>query len=259
MKQKIFNDEQIVQKLIEQKCNIKVYYIYASLHKGTLTDYDGANDYGGFVLNADGNDANSTYDYAYFLEQPQAEAFAKKMAEELKKKPDFVSVGEFYELNVMEVEAEYGYGRDWEDTNIMDVVDFSQAEEVDQDEYYYVEPTYKPLAGAILITWSWDRYVGYARKFDHLEHVSEYDNRTEEDITDAADKVFCNYTEVIMWADDAKAAHDDGTLESELTEKLLSTDTWKWRNPTRVRNAIKYLADNFDYTIGIKGDEPVDE
>lgn len=88
----------------------------------------------------------------------------------------------------------------------------------------------KSLEGALLVFWSWERYIGYARKLIELRYGSNDD--TEKMLT-KEDKVFVTQCDVLLTAEEVNALTAD-ELEQVVNEKL-SEGSWKWTNPGAVR------------------------
>ena len=90
----------------------------------------------------------------------------------------------------------------------------------------------KSLDGAILVVWSWQTYVGYARKIEELRYA--YYGETERILT-KRDKTFVSQIDVVMTAEEVAASTD---LESDLIDELLANGNWKWTNPWKVERLI---------------------
>ena len=93
----------------------------------------------------------------------------------------------------------------------------------------------KSLEGAILVMWSWQTYVGYARKCEGLRYG--YSDDTEELLT-KQDRVFAGQVDVVMTAEEVEASED---LQNDLTERLLQKRDWKWTNPDFVEFSIETI------------------
>lgn len=97
----------------------------------------------------------------------------------------------------------------------------------------------KTLEGAILVIWSWQTHVGYARKCEGLRYG--YSDDTEELLT-KQDRTFVSQMDVVMTADEVAASSN---LESDLTDRLLGhRDTWKWTNPNHVEFLIGQITED---------------
>lgn len=94
----------------------------------------------------------------------------------------------------------------------------------------------KSIEGAIIVVWSWHKYVGYAREFKELRYAT-YDE-TEKMLT-KEERTFAPQVDIVMTADEvANSKH----LREELTE-ILQRDHWKWTKPSHVDFAIMDLID----------------
>lgn len=83
----------------------------------------------------------------------------------------------------------------------------------------------KSLEGAILVFWSWQKYVGYARKC--IEVRLAYSDDTEAILT-KQDRVFATQCDVLLTAEEVAAADN---LQDAVREAL-ENGSWKWTNPT---------------------------
>lgn len=82
----------------------------------------------------------------------------------------------------------------------------------------------KSLEGAVLVFWSWERYIGYARKF--IEIRRGYSDDTEALLT-KQDKVFATQCDVVLSAAEVEQAGDN--LNEAILDRL-TDGTWKWLN-----------------------------
>lgn len=87
----------------------------------------------------------------------------------------------------------------------------------------------KSLEGAVLVFWSWERYVGYARKC--LEMRRGRSDDTEALLT-KQDRVFVAQCDVLLTAQEAEDAGDD--LCEAILYRLYD-GRWKWTNPWAVK------------------------
>ena len=91
----------------------------------------------------------------------------------------------------------------------------------------------KSIEGAIIIMWSWQTYVGYARKFEGIVRCKHGDTET---LLVKQDRIFATQADIIMTAEEVAASTD---LQSDLTERLLGNRyKWKWCNEYFVRELI---------------------
>lgn len=89
----------------------------------------------------------------------------------------------------------------------------------------------KSIEGAIIVVWSWERYIGYARNFHELRYA---DHKETEALLTKEDRVSATQVDIVMTADEvANSKH----LRDELTE-ILQRDHWKWTKPSHVDFAI---------------------
>ena len=81
----------------------------------------------------------------------------------------------------------------------------------------------KSLEGAVLVFWSWERYIGYARKL--LEVRRAYSDDTEVLLT-KQDRVCAIQCDVLLTASDVEEADN---LNEAILERL-ENSSWKWNN-----------------------------
>lgn len=89
----------------------------------------------------------------------------------------------------------------------------------------------KSLDGCILVFWSWQRHVGYARKC--IEVRRAYSDETETILT-KQDHVFATQCDILLTAEEVNNA--DNLQESVL--EALEKSSWKWTNPEFVKNEV---------------------
>lgn len=90
----------------------------------------------------------------------------------------------------------------------------------------------KSLEGAILVFWSWERYIGYARKFIEVRRATSDDT---EAILTKQDKTFVTQCDILLKADEVEAADD---LQAAIRERL-EDGSWKWTNPGFINFVIE--------------------
>jgi hypothetical protein len=90
----------------------------------------------------------------------------------------------------------------------------------------------KTLEGCILVFWSWERYIGYARKCLQVRYA--YDNETEQLLT-KQDKVFATQCDILLTAEEVANADDI----QEAVREALESSTWKWQNTNFVESQIE--------------------
>ena len=95
------------------------------------------------------------------------------------------------------------------------------------------------IEGSIVVCWSWDRYVGYARKFEELRYA--YCGETKRLLT-KRDSTFVQQYDIVMTADEVAASED---LRADLEDALWSYG-WKWNNTHAVYAAIEELVPEDD-------------
>lgn len=91
----------------------------------------------------------------------------------------------------------------------------------------------KSIEGAIVVVWSWQRHVGYARKCECLRYASE--GETEKLLT-KEDKSFVSQVDIVMTAEEVAQAGDD--LQLQLYDRL-HEESWRWQNVGFVETLIQ--------------------
>jgi hypothetical protein len=92
----------------------------------------------------------------------------------------------------------------------------------------------KSLEGAVLVFWSWERYIGYARK---LIEVRRADSSDTEAILTKKDKVYTTQCDILLTAEEVENADD---LKAAIRERLDSC-SWKWTNTSFITEAIENI------------------
>lgn len=95
----------------------------------------------------------------------------------------------------------------------------------------------KSLDGAILIVWSWHRYIGYARNCKEIRYT--YYRETEQILT-KQDRTFVSQVDVLLTAEEVMECKSDEELKERLME-ICFDGTWKWTNPDEVEKMIDLL------------------
>lgn len=106
---------------------------------------------------------------------------------------------------------------------------------------YAVDYDYKSVLGAVLVFWSWQTYVGYARK---CIEIRDGEFGETEEITLPVDHTYRTQCSILISADEAKnlSVEDRRRL---IEQRLLEEKSWKWQN--NVQNLIdRYMEDYED-------------
>lgn len=90
----------------------------------------------------------------------------------------------------------------------------------------------KSLEGCILVFWSWERHIGYAREC--IEVRRAYSEETETLLT-KRDKVFATQCDILLTAEEVESADD----LQEAVREALERDSWKWNNTRFVESQIE--------------------
>jgi len=136
---------------------------------------------------------------------------------------------------------------DWEDKeeegdlfcNDLDVAAMAEGsiEPDDSFESRWVEPHYKSLDRALLVCWSWQTHVGYARE---LRMIREGNPDEDESMTLPVDQVYAPQWSVIATAEELEGL--DSMQRAYVVQKELEREGWKW-TPRSARAIAAYLAE----------------
>ena len=91
------------------------------------------------------------------------------------------------------------------------------------EEFYY---DYKSLDGAVLVFWSWQTYVGYARK---IIEIRDGDCDDDERLLIPVDHSFRTQCSVLIPAEDAENLSVEERRDL-IERKILEDKLWKWQN-----------------------------
>ena len=89
----------------------------------------------------------------------------------------------------------------------------------------------KSICGSIIVVWSWQTHVGYARECEEIRYAQYGEDET---MLTKQDKTFVKQVDVVMTKEHVEKCKD---LQDELYEKLFC-GTWKWTNPEFVKKEI---------------------
>lgn len=89
----------------------------------------------------------------------------------------------------------------------------------------------KSLDGAILVFWSWERYIGYARKLVEVRRA--FSNETAEMLV-KEDRVGAIQCDILLTSEEVEKAAD---LDEAILERL-ENSSWKWNNQNYIPYAI---------------------
>ena len=105
------------------------------------------------------------------------------------------------------------------------------------NEYPVYCPNYdfdKTLEGCVLVCWSWQKYIGYARKCIEVRYADDSDT---EALLTKEDKTFVAQWDVLLTAEEVSEATN---IQDAIREALQDGD-WRWTNPQFAENQ----AENF--------------
>ncbi len=110
----------------------------------------------------------------------------------------------------------------------------------DYEDSIDVTYKYKSVDGALLVFWSWDRYIGYARD---LWEIREGSYSEDESICIKEDKVFRQQCDVLIEKQELEGLSQQD--RRQLIEQRLGESHWKWT--MKAQAAIRrYIRDNFE-------------
>ncbi len=90
------------------------------------------------------------------------------------------------------------------------------------------------LEGALLIFWSWEKYIGYARRIVELRYAGSTDT---EAILTKKDKVFAVQCDILLTAEEVT---NSTNIREDITARLQES-SWKWTNPSLIDVTISNL------------------
>ncbi len=121
------------------------------------------------------------------------------------------------------------------DESMMDLLrEHNDYEEIDSCIIY---PKWKPIKDAVIVKWSWEPYVGYARQFHELSRGG-YDETEEDLITGNEDRRFRPNLSLVLWKEDIEGLTNEEICDRLEEELLANYDYWRWRNPAALRRQI---------------------
>lgn len=119
-------------------------------------------------------------------------------------------------------------------------------ESIDDCESLECEDTYqgKDIKGAIIVEWSYERYVGYARKFKRIGYAGMYpfDELLHEAdlITNNEETTFKSNFSLLVDSDEVNEMEDADAMLLRVTEEL-HQNMWKWNNSISEKTIIESL------------------
>jgi hypothetical protein len=110
----------------------------------------------------------------------------------------------------------------------------------DYEESIYVDYPYKSVDGALLVFWSWNRYIGYARD---LQEIREGYYSEDESLCIKEDKVFVTQCDVLIEKQELEGLSKQE--RRQLIEKRLGESHWKWTMKAEAY-IRRYIRENFE-------------
>lgn len=166
-------------------------------------------------------------DAAYFLREEDAREYANgiklNVGFSLSLEKDFIDIDSVedieYEEELLEVELiEY----------------LSECEVYDREVTELIVYNGKDITGAIVIEWSYERYVGYCRNLLNIGIAGEgyfYDLKKESNlITGNEDSTYKSNYSVLIPADRVAALVKEGNLSEEVIYDALYDNQWRWND-----------------------------
>ena len=170
-----------------------------------------------------------TEDVDYFLTKETAVDYAQKIdlevgflpkVEEISIELDAFEADEEFELE--ELDDHFKYGGEAEDVWTGDSNDGDD------------------IAGAVIIEWSWEKYVGYARNLVRVGMAGEWPfqefSKESDLISGNEDRTFRSNYSVLLTPEEVKASND---LQESIDEAL-NADHWKWNYFKNNPNTAEY-------------------
>lgn len=200
--------------------------------------------YNVMVIEAEYDSDNSSWNYVNPVEEDNRFFYkldeAERYYESLKHNYELLSLDVPHSIEFVEL-----YRLDKED--VLDITDYESMmdllqehndwEEIDSCTIY---PKWKSIEGAIIVKWSWEPHVGYAREFHELRR-GWYDETEENLITGNEDSCFRPNLSLVLWKEDIEGL-TNAEIRDCLEEELLSNrDNWRWSNPDALRWQINVM------------------
>lgn len=117
------------------------------------------------------------------------------------------------------------------------------------------------ITGAVIVRWSYEKYVGYARNLQDIGIAGEYpfhEFTTEKDlITGNEDSTFRSNYSVLLSKDEVDDASSTSALK-EAVEEELQSGSWKWNYFKNNPNS-SHIQDRLDELFGREFDYPFEE
>jgi hypothetical protein len=183
------------------------------------------------------SDPSSEEDSVYCFSADKAREIAQGIYNDAKIVPE---KGEYLEICIFKADVEEEDLN--EDMSFEEFIENLYWNSCNDFDSLYKYPKYDNIEGAIYVTWSWEPYVGYARKFEGLNIGSP--NQTEEDImTHNEDYVFRKNNSIIVTGQEAI-----NMSKSELYEVIkerLEEPRWKWKNTSYIEGEICTLLEQY--------------
>lgn len=198
--------------------NLPYYTVVASIMPPSSNDFLPL---GSFECIADGEPVFCNDESA---QKCYTEDEAKKLLEEIKEYcQSSLKIGETISLATC---LHYHEGSEWV--------------EDDCDNYEELTYQHKDISGALVVDWSWQTHVGYARKFISIRYVSEYDAVHNDSLLIEKYQVFVPQSSLLLSVAEIQEAKNMGVLTEQIEEELFR-NSWKWQNLSAVRTALEEL------------------
>jgi hypothetical protein len=95
----------------------------------------------------------------------------------------------------------------------------------------------KNLDGAIIVAWSWEKHVGYCRKFHGLRY-GRY-GESEADLADNTERTWRISEEVLLTAEDVQGKEGEELIDAVMCE--LGRGHWRWQGCPSERVVSEYI------------------
>jgi len=180
----------------------------------------------------------------FYYDQDSAREAMKELAD--KEQPEFGVRTEFC-LDKATISPDDLDDVDWDEVEELGDMAFDDSDLLDifndrrdYEESIDVTYQYKNLDGALLVFWSWNRYIGYARD---LQEIREGMYGEDESICIKQDKTFVTQCDVLIEKQELEGLSKQD--RRTLIEQRLGESHWKWTMKAEV--AIhRYIRENFE-------------
>ena len=187
-----------------------------------------------------------TDDEEYFF----TEVEAKEYLETINMNIGFQGIVDKFEFEYADFNSEFEFGSEG------DIWDFLPSNTYPETIYYGDVFEGEDITGAVIVRWSYEKYVGYCRNLQDIGIAGEYpfhEFKTEKDlIIGNEESTFRSNYSVLLTKDEVDSADNI----KEAVEEELQNDSWKW-NYFRNNPNSYHISERLDELFGISLEEQI--